>query len=76
MDSCQATDKKKKAAAVFYRELFPVIFFMKQKSRFVFFMLSRRIYLSLLHFPTIVILYPMKSAVYLLLLFVFRDVTF
>jgi len=74
MDSCQATDKKK--PQLFLIENCFLSFFMKQKSRFMFFMLSRRIYLSLLHFPTIVILYPMKSAVYLLLLFVFRDVTF
>lgn len=67
---------QKKKPQLFLIENCFLSFFMKQKSRFVFFMLSRRIYLSLLHFPTIVILYPMKSAVYLLLLFVFRDVTF
>merc|ERR1719348_2405898 len=59
MDSCQATYKKK--PQLFLLENCFMSFFMKQKSRFMFFMLSRRIYLSLLHFPTIVILYPMKE---------------
>lgn len=71
-----SSHRQKKSRSCFLQRIVSCHFFMKQKSRFVFFMLSRRIYLSLLHFPTIVILYPMKSAVYLLLLFVFRDVTF